>query len=240
MSLGKNISNTLRKNEMKNYIFGSGGFAKEVELLLRDCCIFNAFFVDLHSNSEENTISEEEFFNEFLDKELFFRDGKTPKFKCFLTVGNSKLRQKMFETICDRLKLTDSGQIKKIFPTVIHPSSKIMGLKYLNPYALGIGTIICANVVVTSNIEIGNFCNLNLHSDLGHDVTVGNYCTFSPGSRISGNCSIGNHVFFGTNSCTVEGIKIADSVKIGAGAVVTRDIEEENSTWVGVPAKRIK
>ena len=229
----------------KHYIFGAGGFAQEVYLLARDCQIYPEWFVDLESN-EDYTISEDKFFKEHIPNNLFYWNGRkdTSHVKCFLAVGDSKLREKMFHTICKRLNLKEDWQLEAVFPRLIHPSAKVMGLKdYLDgPLAakVGIGTIITANVVVTTNVKIGNFCNLNLSSDLGHSVVLKNFVTLSPGARISGDCEIEDHVFFGTNSCTVEKVKIASGNIFGAGAVVTKSIAEEGGTWVGVPAKKIK
>ena len=44
----------------------------------------------------------------------------------------------------------------------------------------------------------------------------------------------------GCGAIIKEKIKIANRVTIGAGAVVIKDITESDTTWVGIPARRIK
>ena len=41
------------------------------------------------------------------------------------------------------------------------------------------------------------------------------------------------------DSTVLGGIHIADNVRIGAKALVIKDIKEDNTTWAGVPAKKI-
>ena len=49
---------------------------------------------------------------------------------------------------------------------------------------------------------------------------------------------MGHHVEFMIDSKVLGGI-IADYVRIGANALVLKLIEEENTTWAGVPARKI-
>ena len=48
-----------------------------------------------------------------------------------------------------------------------------------------------------------------------------------------------NIVFLGSGCKIIGNVKIADNVAVGAGAVVVKDCKEENSTYAGVPAKKI-
>ncbi len=104
---------------------------------------------------------------------------------------------------------------------------------------IGEGSIICAGVILTTNIEIGNHAHLNIHTTIGHDTKIGNFFTSAPGAKISGNCEIEDRVYIGTNASVREKIKICSDVTIGLGAGVVKHIIEPG-TYVGCPATRIK
>ena len=72
---------------------------------------------------------------------------------------------------------------------------------------------------------------------------VGEYCSVSSGVVIAQahdeNPVIGDHVELMIDAKVLGGISVADYVRIGAGALVIKDIEEPNTTWAGLPAKKI-
>jgi acetyltransferase-like isoleucine patch superfamily enzyme len=70
------------------------------------------------------------------------------------------------------------------------------------------------------------------------DTMIGEFSTLYPSAVISGNVKIGQECEFGANSCVLQDVTIADRVKVGAGAVVTKTINEEGSTYTGVPARK--
>lgn len=202
-------------------IFGSSGFAIEIFYLAQDCGYSVECFVDVNSKEDicgVPVISEDKF------------DPK--KFLAVIAVGSPILREK----ITKKLDLINTN-----YASLIHPSSKMMGLSHsnINLNKIGRGVIICANSIITSNINIGDFCQLNLATTIGHDFFAGDFFTTAPGVHISGNNIVGNKVYFGTNSATIDKINITDNVIIGAGACVTSDILE-SGTYVGIPARKIK
>lgn len=77
------------------------------------------------------------------------------------------------------------------------------------------------------------------------DAKIGENCTFHGQACIGNNgCNtaapvIGNNVDIGVGAKIIGDITIADGVRIGAGAVVTKSCQEEGSTLVGIPARRI-
>ena len=74
---------------------------------------------------------------------------------------------------------------------------------------------------------------------------VGKNCRLHPMTCIGVNghtnevANIGDNVYVSTGAKIIGPVKIADGVCIGANAVVTKDIDEVNTTWGGVPAKKI-
>jgi serine O-acetyltransferase len=83
---------------------------------------------------------------------------------------------------------------------------------------------------------------------LGEDVVIGDNCTIMQDVTIGkkhvldkdeGYPVIGNDVIIGAGAKIIGEIKIGDGGVIGANAVVTCDTEN-NSTYAGIPARRLK
>lgn len=144
-------------------------------------------------------------------------------------VGNPNLR----ETFVHRIGRIDKGLLNN-FITVIDPS-----VKYSEYVDFGVGSVITAGCIITSDIKIGSHVNLNLDCTVGHDTIIEDYCNISPGVHISGHCHLESKVDIGTGANILPGIRIGAGSIIGAGAVVSKDVPPL-SVAVGVPAKVIK
>ena len=144
-----------------------------------------------------------------------------------IAIGSSKVRKKIVSFLENKFP-------NLLFPTIIHPTTFIG-----ENVKIGKGSIITQNSVLTSNIELGDFCHLNLGTTIGHDTIIQDYFTSAPGVNISGNCKINEHVYLGTNSCVIENLSISSNIILGAGSVVTKNLTEPG-TYVGVPAKIMK
>lgn len=75
------------------------------------------------------------------------------------------------------------------------------------------------------------------------DARVGEWCSLSSGVVIAqahDKCPIiGDHVELMIDSKVLGGITVADYCRIGANALVLKPVEEVNTTWAGIPAKKI-
>lgn len=75
------------------------------------------------------------------------------------------------------------------------------------------------------------------------EARVGEYCSISSGVVIAHsdhkNPVIGDFVELMIDSKVLGGVHVADHVRIGANTLVIRDIDQENSTWVGSPARKV-
>lgn len=92
-------------------------------------------------------------------------------------------------------------------------------LRHINGVVIGKGVKIGDNVIIYHQVTIGG---KNLGDEKANNYPViGNNVTIFTGAKIVGNISVG------------------DNAVIGANSVVTTDIES-NSTYAGIPAKRIK
>ena len=114
---------------------------------------------------------------------------------------------------------------------LLHPSATVG-----SDVTIGLGSIICAQSSLTTNIRIGEHAHVDRASTIGHDCTIGDFASLMPGSVVSGDVRIGNGVRIGANACILPGLDIGDSVTVGAGAVVTKDIPA-GMTVAGVPAR---
>lgn len=220
-------------SKMKNYFFGTAGFAKEVDWLANE--LYNQsgidfrpdFFVGEDTNpligKEINSvpvISEKEFLNNHIE----------PLVNCIIAVANPVIRRHIYNKII-------TSEKKVLFPNLIHPS--VLFDKRINKVEFGNGNIVCAGVILTTDIIIKDFVHINLDCTIGHDCLISSFVTISPGVHISGNVKIGDNVYIGTGAVFLERLEIKDNSIIGAGAVVVKSIEE-SGTYVGLPAKKIK
>ena len=115
-------------------------------------------------------------------------------------------------------------------------NAKILDKHTIN---IGKGTVICAGSILTTNITIGNFSQINLNSTIGHDCNIGSFFTTAPGVNISGTTTIGNLNYYGTNSAINNNLNITDNVTIGMNSNVIKYINI-SGTYVGNPIRKIK
>lgn len=142
--------------------------------------------------------------------------------------------------------IADSGARKKLALKHIElghiPASLIApGVTIYDDVELADGGIICANVILTSNVRIGRFFHANINSYVAHDCVIGDFVTFAPNVACNGNVHIGDHAYIGTGAIIKQGSKdaprrIGKGAVIGMGAVVTKDVPPF-TTVVGNPAR---
>lgn len=203
------------------YIYGYGGFAREVKAFLphNEACTF---------------LLDESYF----DKTTFYEGDSviaptsfqaTPTDVFTIGIGDPLGREKLANT------LRNQSNISELQFTNLHLQGSYIG----HNNKLGVGNIFCPGNIITTNVTVGNFCHFNLHSTIGHDCVIGDYTTVSPGVNVSGNCKIGKRVYLGTNCALREGVSICDDVVIGMGSVVVSNITEPG-VYVGIPCKKIK
>ena len=120
------------------------------------------------------------------------------------------------------------------FATITHPS--VWASEYVE---IGLGTVITAGCILTTQIKVGNHVYLNLDTTVGHDVVIEDFVNVAPGCHISGNVILRRGVDLGTGAVILQGVTIGEWAVIGAGAAVVEDIPE-NAVAVGVPAKVVK
>lgn len=211
---------------MKIAILGTGGFAREVATLIQD--INNTDSKYELVGFVDNSIEKGTLINGYPvignDEEI---NQTNEPIGLVLAFGEPKIKMKV------RLKFTNP---LVSFPTIIHPSAIVGDCKLVE---IGDGCIICASVIITTNIKIKDFVTLNLQCTVGHDTIIDSYSSFMPSCNISGEVHIGEGVYCGTGVKIINQTDIGEHSIIGAGAVVAKSIPAY-CTAVGVPAKPIK
>jgi sugar O-acyltransferase (sialic acid O-acetyltransferase NeuD family) len=199
-----------------NYIFGAGGFGREVLWILRQHNLTNIFFVEVEPREEKingiEVISQQQFKSVVGIK------------NCFLAVAEPSIRSRIFLDIKDVPEVT--------FPNIFDPS--VRHDEKFNLY--GMGNIVCAGTVITTNVTIGNFNHFNPNTTIGHDANIEDFCTFCPGTNISGFVTIRERCFFGANSTLLQNLEVCSESVIGASALVTKNVTK-SGVYVGIPAR---
>ena len=139
-------------------------------------------------------------------------------------IGSNKVR-----------KLISSKYSKLKWYTGIHPNA-VIG----SNVTIGVGTVIMAGTVINTGTIIGKHCILNTCSSLDHDNIIEDFVHVSPGAHLAGTVKIGSLTWIGAGGIVINNISIGKNNIIGAGSVVIRNIYDNDSTFIGVPAKKIE
>lgn len=207
------------------YIFGAGGLGREAAFLAET-------LNEIHSLWELKGFLVED---KALVGTLSGRhpvagwDGDLPEgeWDAVLAFGSPALRMKMAAILSRRPGVG--------FPNLIHPSV----LFDRNSCMLGVGNIIQAGTLMTTDIEIASFVDINVGVTIGHDTSIHDCAVLMNGCRISGSCEIGEGALIGASATVLQGLSIGKNAVVGAGAVVVEDVLS-GQTVAGVPAKPLK
>lgn len=207
----------------KLIIVGAGGFGREVLAWALDNPS-NKRDWEVYGFLDDNPSALERFSVPYpiLGSTCEYQPGPDDRFICAIGLPKVKL------SVCDELE-NRGGQ----FITLIHPSA-ITGTRC----KIGLGTVVCPGVILTSDVKIGKHVLLNLHATVGHDATIEDGSTLSPHVDITGFAKIGRKVFLGAHAVVLPGARVEDDAIVGAGSVVLKCVKA-GTTVMGVPAKQI-
>lgn len=191
-------------------IYGAGGFGREVHSML------NASYFGFHGYVDDKL-------EDVLGNGAWL--GNQSKLNVVIASGNSLERRKMFNNI---QKTTHH------YPNIIHPNATLLDEQTIN---MGQGNIITCGCTLTTSITLGDFCILNLHTTVGHDVCIGNFVSIMPSVNLGGGVILEDDTYIGTNATILPFIRVGKGAVVGAGAVVTKDVPP-GVTVKGIPAKQ--
>ena len=140
-----------------------------------------------------------------------------------------------YENLC--VSIGDNKNRKKVatnwklhFPSLIHPSvSKYESSK------VGEGTLILPQVVLDAGAVIGNFCIINNHATISHNVSLEDFVHVAINAAICGGVKIGEGSLIGAGAVILPDVTVGKWSIVGAGAVVTKNIPDY-TTVIGNPA----
>ncbi|MBR4174574.1 MAG: acetyltransferase [Lachnospiraceae bacterium] len=151
-----------------------------------------------------------------------FKDGWTHAFITVGSVGDTKIRRRLFEMV---------KEIGLNVPAIVDPSA-ILGKNV----SIGEGAFVGKRAVVNAGSVIGECAIINTGAIIEHDCTVGAFSHISPGAVLCGQVSVGHDSHLGANSCVRQLINIGDDSLVGMGSVVVRDLPS-NVKAMGNPCK---
>lgn len=209
-------------------IIGAGGFAREVEWLLREInrganeelFRFIGYVVsDLQKlgphDSREQVLGDEEW----LVSNGHAYDALA------LGIGTPVARDRVGTRLAERFP-------EKHWPVLRHPSVQLDEASC----SIAPGVVLCAGVIATVNVTLEHFSMANLSCTLGHETRIGRGTVLNPTVNISGGVTLGARVLVGTGAQVLQYLSIGDNSIVGAGAVVTKPVAA-NTTVTGIPAR---
>jgi sugar O-acyltransferase (sialic acid O-acetyltransferase NeuD family) len=202
-------------------VYGSGGFAREVAWLAEACGHRVVCFVDDDASRVGRRLNDIEVVSPDVAASRFADAGVVA------AIGNPAARADvMARAVARGLRPA----------TLVHPR-----VEHSRWIVFGAGAVICAGNILTTNIVIGDYVQINLDCTVGHDVTLDDFSTLAPGVHVSGCVRIGKRAYVGTGATIINGtldqpLIVGDDAVVGAGACVTRSVDS-GVTVVGVPAK---
>ena len=201
-------------------IIGAGGHAKVIADIIIKSGDEVVGFLDDNIKKDTIIIGNYKVIGKIEDCIKIQEDNKD--FYFIIAIGNNHTRKE----IAEKYSLN--------YYIAIHPTA-VIGMQV----QIEKGTVIMANVCINPSAKIGKHCIINTGAIVEHDNEIKDFVHISPNATLCGTVKVGDCTHLGAGSTIKNNITITDNCIIGAGSVVVKNIEEEG-TYVGVPAKKIK
>jgi len=215
-------------SEQRLLIVGAGGFAREVAWLA-ETCAEHGQAIRVVGFTDDDTKRHRQSLNGYPVMSLDAACTELNANVFVVAVGDPRVRERL-------VKRTLAEGLEPV--SLIHP--RVERSRFIQ---MGVGVVICAGCILTTNIVLGDFVQLNLDCTVGHDVMIEEYSTLAPGVHVSGNVHLGDRSYIGTGAVIINGaggrpIEVGSDAIVGAGACVTKSVAN-GVTVGGVPAREL-
>lgn len=206
-------------------IFGAGGMAKEVSVLVQGINEGKKVFRHIAYAIDDNYFQENMEIHGipvFSRKWLIeHRDDVV----CACALGYPKERRKVQKSL-----MQDGVR----FVSLVHPTTRIW-----EGTTIGAGCIIQPNCGISVDCRLGDGIFLNGDVNIGHDVVIEDFVTCFPRVQISGKVHVGGAACIGAMSFINEKRKVGAEAIIAPGSIVFNNVRDKTHV-MGNPAKRIE
>lgn len=117
------------------------------------------------------------------------------------------------------------------FLTLIHPTAKVF-----RTAKLGQGVIVYPFVMLSSYVEVGDFCLFNAYSGCGHDARVGAYAVFCPYAVSLGFSEVGEGCMLASHAMLAPKKRLGRNAVVSANSAALRNAPDD-AFVCGVPGK---
>ena len=209
----------------KLVIFGAGGMAKEVAMLIKDINSVEHKF-DLCGFAVDDKYYKLEM--EILGLPVFTRDwliAHKQDYGCACAVGYPIARRRVQEGL-----ISEGVRVESL----LHPTTRIG-----ENTVIGFGCIMEPGCDISVDCMVGNGVFLNGNVNIGHDSVIGDYVTCFPKSQISGHVIIEDEACIGTMAFVNVNRRIGKRAIVAPGSFVFNNVKDDTHV-LGNPARRIE
>lgn len=145
-------------------------------------------------------------------------------------------------TVCHYIVGVGNPQFRRVISARFEREGHVPGVA-VHPAAtigsagnVGEGSVICAGVQLSTNVQLGRHVHVNPAAIVGHDSVLADFVSLNPGSVISGEVFCEEEVLVGAGAVVLQGLRLGARSLVGAGACVTKSVPA-GRTVKGVPAR---
>lgn len=205
-------------------IIGARGWGREIYNMLPECQGYGTEFeVKGFLDDKADALQGMEGYPQIIDSVEHYEPQVDDVFVCAL--GDAHWKKHYAELV-----IAKGGQ----FINLIHHSSPVG-----RNTKIGNGCIICENVGISCDIQIGDFVTFQSYAIVGHDAKVGCYSHLGVRTFMGGFSSIGDVTTLQTGSIVLPHVKIGNNSVVGAGSVVIKKVKDDTTVY-GNPATVLK